>query len=136
MSLQSNKKPTSAACHCDAAASGQLSVVLRVPINMLESPTSQGLIQQLHIALSLIVEDTTALPRDLANRTTFYGTALHTLYKILESGHCSSCPEGKTECSFCRAVMFRDFVHVKIQGELGAAKEIEKTNVSPPRKVA
>ncbi|CDJ53926.1 hypothetical protein EBH_0009100 [Eimeria brunetti] len=99
-----------------ADSSGQFSVTLRLPVNILDSPTSRGLIQQLQIALSLILEDTTALPRALANRTTFYGTAISTLYKILESGHCSSCPNGKTECNFCRAIMFRDFVYVKIQG--------------------
>ncbi|CDJ66336.1 LOW QUALITY PROTEIN: hypothetical protein ENH_00019100 [Eimeria necatrix] len=83
---------------------------------MLDSPTSQGLLQQLQISLSLLMEDAASLPRALANRLSFYGTALHTLYKILESGHCSSCPEGSKPCSFCRAVMFRDFVHVTIQG--------------------
>lgn len=96
-------------------------MVLRLPVNMLDSPTSQGLLQQLQISLSLLMEDAASLPRALANRLSFYGTALHTLYKILESGHCSSCPEGSKPCSFCRAVMFRDFVHVTIQGELHKA---------------
>ncbi|CDJ34394.1 uncharacterized protein EMH_0000030 [Eimeria mitis] len=108
---------------------GPFSVVLRLPINMLDSPTSKGLIQQLRIALSLMVEDTTALHRVLANRITFYGTAIYTLYKILQSGHCNSCPEGNTECNFCRAVMFRDFVYVTIQG-LGINRETMPDSLS------
>ena len=105
----------------DGAGSGQHSVVLTLPLNMLDSPTSKGLLLQLRIGVALMVEDTTALYRPLSNRMTFLGTAVHTLHKILGSGHCSSCLEGKGGCSFCRAVMFRDFVYVKIQGELGAA---------------
>ncbi|OEH74383.1 hypothetical protein cyc_04303 [Cyclospora cayetanensis] len=97
------------------------SVVVRLPVNMLHSTTSHGLIQQLHIALSILLEDVVSLPRPLANRITFYGTALHTLHKILESGHCDRCPENNS-CSFCRAVTFRDFVYVDIQG-LGISPE-------------
>ena len=105
----------------NGAGSGQHSVVLTFPIYMLDSPTSRGLLMQLRAAVALMVEDTTVLYRSMANRTTFLGTAVHTLHKILESGHCNNCLEGKGGCSFCRAVMFRDFVHVTIQGELGAA---------------
>ncbi|CDJ41594.1 hypothetical protein ETH_00022720 [Eimeria tenella] len=96
---------------------------------MLDSPTSQGLLQQLQISLSLLMEDAASLPRALANRLSLYGTALHTLHKILGSGHCSSCPEGRKPCSFCRAVMFRDFVHVTIQG-LGLSSDTMPDSLS------
>lgn len=99
------------------AESGKLSVVVRLPVNVRESPTSRGVIQQLHIALSLLMEDKAALRLSLANRTTLYGTAIHTIHKILESGHCSKCAENKTECNFCRALVFRDFIEVNIQGK-------------------
>ncbi|KAL8275070.1 hypothetical protein Esti_000949 [Eimeria stiedai] len=98
------------------ALSGQLSVVVRLPVNMRDSPTSTGLIQQLHVAVSVLAEAALNQHPTLANRTSVYRAALRTVQRILDSGHCSRCPENKPDCSFCRAVMFRDFVTIDIHG--------------------
>ncbi|KAL8444212.1 hypothetical protein Emed_006333 [Eimeria media] len=102
--------------------SGQLSVVVRLPVNMRESATSSGLIQQLHVALSLLSEGALDQHPVLSNRTSVYRTALKTLQKILDNGHCNRCGENKPDCSYCRAVMFRDFVTIDIHG-LDISKE-------------
>ncbi|KAL8455650.1 hypothetical protein Emag_000472 [Eimeria magna] len=96
--------------------SGQLSVVVRLPVNMRESPTSTGLIQQLHVALSVLGEGALDRHPALLNRTSVYRAALRTIQKVLDSGHCSRCGESKADCSYCRAVMFRDFVTIDIHG--------------------
>lgn len=82
---------------------------------MKPSPTGHGIVQQLHVALSVIVEEK-PLPPSLANHSTLLGTALHTVHKILESGHCYQCPIQDSSCSLCRAMTFRDFVVVEING--------------------
>ncbi|KAL8439660.1 hypothetical protein Efla_004568 [Eimeria flavescens] len=105
----------SSKCVC-ATGSGLLSVVLRLPVHMRDSPTSRGLIQQLHVAVSLLAEKVVDKHPAVSNRLTLYGTALKTLHKILGAGHCNKCTTDKANCSFCRAVMFRDFVIVDING--------------------
>ncbi|KAL8435731.1 hypothetical protein ACSSS7_002268 [Eimeria intestinalis] len=97
--------------------SGQLSVVVKLPVNMRESATSTGLIQQLHVAVSVLAEGAVNQHPALANRTSVYRAALRTIQKVLDSGHCRRCPENKPDCSYCRAVMFRDFVAVDIHAD-------------------
>lgn len=90
-----------------------------MPVHLRESPSGRGLLQQVHIALSLLKEDSSrgAPSQRLVRLSGLYGTALSTLLKIFESDFCYKCDKGEG-CSFCRARMFRDFAVIDIQGKL------------------
>lgn len=103
-----------------SAASGTLSIVLRFPLRIRDSSTADGLLQQVQIGLSLIVENAERFSGVFDMHSTFFGASIQALHKILWGGYCQRCPIeqiNSRSCSMCRVVPFQNFLYIDITGE-------------------